>query len=228
VDVRFVVAVILWCAVAAPAGALPSALHPIVRGPNTVGVCGNVVVHANSAIDAALHDDQTIERSIERLRGVDFEASTPLGRDGILDLRRLSGDLADTSAHGTSEVGRLRNYAQRIDEDRQRAELSVFADALASALDRQQKMSADLNRFLVRLTYHEMRQEADPATIIDPNPRPSVGPEGFTPPPHPLERLEDPNEEARATAADFSTRLSDVRRDESHAADLSEAAVGGC
>jgi hypothetical protein len=228
VDVRFVVVAILWSAVAAPAGALPSALHPIGRGPNTVGVCGNVVVHANSAIDATLHDDQTIERSIERLHSLDFASSTPLQHDGVAELRRLSGDLADTSAHGTSEVGRLRNYAQRIEEERQRTELSVFADALASALDRQQKMGADLNRFLVRLTYHEMRQEADPSKVIDPDPRPSVGPEAFTPQAHPAERLDDPNEEARATAADFSTRLADVRRDESHAADLSEAAVGGC
>lgn len=227
-DVRFVVAAILWSAVVTTAGASPSVLHPIGRGPNAVGVCGNVVIHANSAIAATLHDDQTIERSIDRLRAIDFEQSTPLERTGVAELQRLSSDLAETSAHGTGEVGRLRSYAQRIDEDRQRAELSVFADALASALGRQQKMGADLNRFLVELTYRELRQEANPATAVDPEPRPSVGPEEITPAPRPYERFEAPNEEARATASDFTTRLADVLRDESHAADLSEAAVGGC
>jgi alpha-D-ribose 1-methylphosphonate 5-triphosphate synthase subunit PhnG len=227
VDVRFVVAALVVSAAIAPAGATPAALHLIGHGPNAVGICGDVVVHANGAISAALQDDQALERTIERLRATDFEESSVNERSGVADLRRLSGDLTETTARGTGEIQRLRAFAVRQDEDRQRAELTVFADALGSALDRQQKMAADLARFMASISYREIRGDENlapdgtytmPRGQVDPTPTPVAG----------YDRPGSPNSTARATAFDFDARMAEVRRDESHAADLSEAAVGGC
>jgi hypothetical protein len=230
VDAGFVVAALLLAtaANATPGSATRGALHLIGRGPNAVGVCGDVVVHANGAISAALEDDQALARTIERLRSTDFDEPSASERSGVADLRRLSGDLTDTSARGASEIVRLRGYAVRQDEERQRAELTVFADALGSALDRQQKMAADLARFMALIAYREIRGDEPMA------PDGSEGvPSGFSAPtPSPVsagfERSGSPTATARATALDFDGRLADVRRDELRAADLSEAAVGGC
>ena len=224
-DVRFVVVAVALSSSAVP-GPTPGALHLIGRGPNAVGICGNVVVHANAAIAAALQDDQTLERSIDHLRTTDFEDGSVGEHGGIAALRSLNSDLSDTSARGAAEVQRLRGYASREDEDRQRAELSVFADALGSAIDRQQKMAADLGHFLGFMAAREMRGDQDLPSVVN-RPAAELGPRGDAPPAV-SDRTRSPNTEARNTASDLDSRFADVRRDESHAADLSEAAVGGC
>jgi hypothetical protein len=225
VDARFVAAVAAL-ATAVPTGVAPPVLHLVGRGSNGGGVCGNVVVHANAAISAALRDDQTLDRTIDRLRVLDFEESTIAQRNGVAELHNLSGDLAETSSRGASEVQRLRGYALRIDEDRQRTELAVFADALESALDRQHWMGLQLDRFLAELAYREMRERA--LQPPDADAQSGATPLGFDFGPGGYDHREPANTVAHATAADFDRRLADVRRDESHAADLSEAAVGGC
>jgi hypothetical protein len=229
VNVRFVVAT-FWCLTVAPATAFAppaGALHLVGRGPDTAGVCGNVVVHANAAIAAALRDDQTVEHSLDRLRTVDFDESSLPEHNGVSDLRRLSGELAETSARGTSEVQRLRGYATRSDEGRRRAELTVFADALASALDRQSQIGAELDRFVTDVAERDLREGAvvsspapNPAVVPSQQPRygRATGSAGW----------ESVNAEARATVTEIGDYVSDVRRDESHAAELSDAAVGGC
>jgi hypothetical protein len=226
VDAVFVAAVAAALAAASPVGSAPPALHVIVRGANAGGICGNVVVHANAAIAAALHDDQTLERSAGRLRDIDFDERSIAQRNGVAELHRLSGDIADTSARGTSEVQRLRVYAVRIDEDRQRTELTVFADSLQSALEQQQRMGLELDKFLAGLAYRELRDSAALPSEADPDVIPT--PRHLGPGADPGSAGTTASAEAQVTAADFENRLADVRRDESHAADLSEAAVGGC
>jgi len=214
----------MWYTALAPLAAAPNALHPIGRDPNAVGICGDVVVHANAAITDALADDRTLERLIERLRATDFEEASVNERNGLADVRRLSADLSETSARAASEVQRLRGYAARIDEDRQRAELSVFADALGSAIDRQHKMAIDLGPFLSLMAYREIKGDQSlPDAYATPLDMARMA-SGLAAD----ERNGSPNTKARTTASDFDARLADVRHDELHAADLSEAAVGGC
>lgn len=228
-DAGFVVAALLLTTAAnsAPASPAPGVLRLIGHGPNAVGICGDVVVHANGAISAALEDDQALERTVERLRSTDFDEPSASERLGVAELRRLSGDLTDTSARGASEIVRLRGYAVRQDEERQRAELTVFADALGSALDRQQKMAADLAHFMALIAYREMRGDQS----ITPDGSEGMSSGFAVPTPSPASagfERGSPGATARATALDFDDRLADVRRDELRAADLSEAAVGGC
>lgn len=232
-DPRFVAAVVAALGAAGPLGSAQPVLHVIGPHASSAGsICGNVVVHANAAISATLRDDQTLERSIDRLKHVDFEESNVAQRAAVNELRRLSGDLDETSVRGTGEVRRLRDYAERIEEERRRGELTVFADALESALDRQHRMGLDLDRFLAGLTYRAMRDEAakTPRTVVNPDDssEPTAEPYELGPSPGPHDHAETPNTQARFTAIDFDERLTEVRRDESHAADLSEAAVGGC
>ena len=200
-------------------------LHLIGRGANGAGICGNVAVHANAAIAASLHDDQTLERSADRLTDLDFDETNVVQRNGVAELRRLSGDIADTSARGASEVRRLRVYAVKIDDDRQRTELITFADALQSALEQQQKMGLELDKFLAGLVYREMR---DQAALPPDDPDATPSPRPFGPEAGPGTNPTTATAEARATATDFEAKFIDVRRDEANAADLSEAAVGGC
>jgi hypothetical protein len=216
---------------AAPAAALappPAALHLVVRSADSSSICGNVVVHANAAIAAALRDDQTVEHSLDRLRSIDFDEPTFIQHTGVAELRRLSGDIAETSAKGAGEIQRLRGYAARIDEDRRRTELTVFADALEGALDRQGRIGQDLDRFLTDVAHREWRDGGLGTPLPNPDDTPPPGVHISSRIGGGSDRWDSANAEARATASEIDEHLGDVRRDESHAADLSDAAVGGC
>jgi len=236
VIVLLVVATLVAAASPAPT-ATPATLKEIghVRAPG--GVCGNLVVHANSAIAAALRDDAIVTRAIARLRTIDLDNAFSR-RAGLGELTRLAAELGDQAARGDGEVKRLREQADRTSDADHKAELRAFADGLSGALGRQRKIATDLAAFLRYLDYRDLREIPDLSskTGMDPfnankggpTPAPTMPP---TPPPvtgSPYENAGSPNAMVLAAAADFEARTVDVRSDEAKAAEHSEAAVSGC
>jgi len=216
-------------------------LKQIGRTARSGAVCGNLVVHANSAIDAALRDDVLVGRVIVRLRETDFDDNALSKRTGVGELNRLAAELTDEALHGQAEVKRLREAAEHKGGPGLGPELRAFADALGGALARQHKIGMDLSGFLSYLDYRDMREIARPET--SPGQRrgnpgggdpfgsgafPNPGTAPSPPPGTPYANAGTPKRMAAAAAMDFEARSVDVQSDETKAAGHSEAAVSGC
>lgn len=216
-------------------------LKQIGRTARSGAVCGNLVVHANSAIDAALRDDVLVGRVIVRLRETDFDDNALSKRSGVGELNRLAADLTDQALRGEAEIKRLREGAERKGGPGLSPELRAFADALGGALARQHKIGMDLNGFLTYLDYRDMRDIARPES--SPGQRrgtPGSDPFGSTgafgnpgavptpPPGTPYANAGTPKRMAAAAAMDFEARTAEVQNDEAKAEDHGEAAVSGC
>lgn len=220
-----------------PAPAPTPVLKQIGRSAGAAAVCGNLVVHANSAIDAALRDDVLVGRVVTRLHEIDLENNAVSKRAGLSDLNRLVVELSGESLRGESEVKRLREAAERNGASLS-SDLRTFADALAGALGRQHKIGIDLNNFLAYIDYRDMRevsQQPPPpqrrGTGNDPfgtGPFPFTAPTPTAPPGSPYAGAGSPNRMALAAANDFESRVAEIQSDEAKAAGHSEAAVSGC
>lgn len=203
-----------------------------VRAGSTI--CGNLVVHANSAIDAALQADGFVERAIARLRATDFETNNVAKRNGVNELSRLAAETSDQSLHGEAELKRLREAAA-AGGSAQSPDLRTFADALSGAFGRQHRIAVDLSNFLSYLDYRDMRETPSIPTSsgissrrggIDPSQSfPVTAP---TVQPDPYAQAGTPNRKAVAAATDFEARTGEIRGDETTASRHSEAAVSGC
>ena len=193
-------------------------------------VCGNIVVHANSAISSALRNDATLVETVNKLRTVDLESSTLAMQRGIHDLDRLAGELHDDAVHGVGEVKRLREIAEKSTDPTRKAELKAFADSLGGALYRQKKVSMDLSGFVAYLQYRDMSTPDETERKFVTANNSDVNPTAMTPPPNyeGIKRHETLNEMANEAATDFEDRSQDIAVDESKAADHSEGAVSGC
>jgi len=229
----FVLSLTLAAAAETAPTASPALLRVIGHNRIPAGACGNLVVHANGAISAALHNDQVLARAIGRLRSIDFENNALSRRNGLAELTRLAGDLHDQSVRGDDELHRLNDLAERA-TGVQRDEVTAFSTALSGAFAGQRAMASDLAGFINYLDYHEMR---DPPTLDDPTH--STTPEILnratstlaspTPPiSSPYQSSGTPNRMAQTAAGDFETRVNAVRLDEDRAAVHSEPAVSGC
>jgi hypothetical protein len=215
--------------------ASPSPLREIghVRAGSTI--CGNLVVHANSAIDAALQADGFVERAIARLRATDFETNNVGKRNGVNELSKLAAATSDQSLHGEAELKRLREAASAAEGVPQNPDLRTFADALSGAFGRQHRIAVDLSNFLSYLDYRDMRDVPSIPTSsgnssrrggIDPNQSfPVTAP---TMQSDPYAQAGTPNRKAVAAATDFEARAGEIRGDETTASRHSEAAVSGC
>jgi hypothetical protein len=221
--------------VSAPAAApVPSASERPLKEIGHVqssAVCGNIVVHANSAISSALRNDSTLALTVNRLRNLDFVSNNLTLEQGIHELDRLAGELHDDSVHGDGEVKRLRDMADKSTDPTRKAELHAFADALGGALARQKKVAMDLNGLVAYMQYREMatpdETEAKFAaadsndTAFQNAPfRPAFMGGG--------QRAESLNEIAANAADDFTGRMPLIAADEVKASDHAEGAVTGC
>jgi hypothetical protein len=190
--------------------------------------CGNIVVHANSAIFSTLRDDATVSLAINRLRNLDLESSSLKLQQGIHELDTLATQLHDDSTHGVAEVKRLRDLADHTTDPVRKAELAQFADAIGGALYRQKKISLDLSGFVAYLQYHGMAAQDADAT---PEPlAPDFASTSASPAPYyqGLSHQQTPNELASNAATDFAERMQQIGVDEVRASDHAEGAVTGC
>jgi hypothetical protein len=192
--------------------------------------CGNIVVHANSAISSALRNDATMAQTAHRLRVMDLESSGMAMQRGLVELDRLAAQLHDDATHGDGEVKRLRELADKTADPVRKAELRAFADSLGGALYRQKKAAADLSGFIAYLQYRDMRTPSETDAKATDATQHDVLQRMPTAPPYyeGLYRGATPNQMAVSAATDFDSRLLDIAVDEGRAADHSEGAVSGC
>jgi hypothetical protein len=228
VTTALVAALLATSAISTPAPLpTPGALREIGRVRSSAA-CGNIVVHANSAIFSTLRDDATVSLAINRLRNLDLESSSLNLQKGIHELDRLANQLHDDSTRGVGEVKRLRDLADHTTDPARKADLTAFADALGGALYRQKKISLDLSGFVAYLQYHGMAGDSTQAT-----PEPLAG--DFTAVTGSAANYyqgsgkpQTPNELAANAATDFADRMQQIDADEARASDHAEGAVTGC
>jgi hypothetical protein len=238
------VAVSLFIATAAVASADPSPSPSPSPSPGqkkelkVIGrvratVCGNIVVHANSAISSALRNDATLSATVTQLRKADFQSDPLTYHRGITQLDAYATELHDNAVRGVGEVKRLRALAQTSKDPVRKSELKAFADALGGALYRQKKAAADLTGFIAYLQARDMRHtpEIERAIATDHMDPPTVrGAPAMEPSPFQLwtDIHMAPNEMAEQAARDFDQRVQEITLDEGTAADHAEGAVSGC
>jgi hypothetical protein len=220
----------------APA-ASPKQLREIGRVRATV--CGNIVVHANSAISSALRNDTTIGHTVTRLRAVDLENADPLAyHNDITELDNLAAQLHDNAVHGVGEIQRLRELAKESKDPARKAELEKFADSLGGALYKQKQVSIDLTGYVAYLYARDMKHtpEIDMAIATDhmDPPQKVMGGSAQAPMPIPSPFTlwnavhASLKENSQRAASDFEQRAQEISVDESNAANHAEGAVSGC
>jgi hypothetical protein len=202
-------------------------LKPIGEGRTAAGACGNLLVHANAAIAAALRNDAVLERAAGRLRAIDFESNELVRRNALNEFERVAADVHTDGTHGQDELKRLRELSEKSGSKDERGEAGAFEDALQNALDRQTRMAADLSALMGSIEAYQLRSE----TAVSAPRNWSAAQAGFAPPPKtqtPGPYSGTPNEMATEASVDFTSRMNDVAGDEAKAAAHSEAAVSGC
>ncbi len=215
-------------------------------------LCINVVVHANAAIGAALHNDESLTGSVAYLKTVDLESNDLKRTQGIHRLEKESTTLRRDAETGLSEITRLRELAKRTTDPNVKAELTAFADALGGALYRQKKAAVDLQRMIVIIEGHESLRETardikqtnedkfrsrgqlPDATAFDDNKHgPNINTQAVLNLPQPtpagLERIDfHYSAIAKEAAKSLEAMVPEILSDESVAAGHTNAAVSGC
>lgn len=229
--------ILIFVIISGSASPEPDASGPLKEiGHVKASACGAVVVHANSAISAALHDDLVIARTIARMRASNLEDNAISRRQALNDLNRLAADLRQSEMQGVGEVKRLRDMAAKSPDPTQKIELKTFADALGGALNRQSKIAADFNGLLAYLDYQEVVTPGQTdAQQFASNSMEFAGSAARTTALAADQRAgggsfdhANPNQLLQMAASDFQTRMTDVQSDEAKAADHTEGAVSGC
>jgi hypothetical protein len=223
------IAALIATPVVSPDPATPASPLKEIGHVRVSAACGNIVVHANSAISSALRNDATLARTVHRLRTVDLEANEISKTQGVHDLDHLAAQLHDDAMHGDGEVKRLRDLAEKTTDPTRKAELKAFADSLGGALYRQKKAAMDLSGFIAYMQYQEMRTPSETDAKMANEARDFIA-KAPSPPPYyeGLTRHDSPNKLAAEVAQDFEVRMQDIAQDEGRAADHSEGAVSGC
>lgn len=193
--------------------------------------CGNIVVHANSAISSTLRNDATLALTVNRLRNLDLQSSTMDLERGIHELDRYAAELRDDAVHGNGEIKRLRELADKSTDPKRKEDLKAFADALGGALYRQKKVAADLGGLIAYLQYREMATPDEAQAKFAATETNDVVVQVATPSPsyQSINRSSESLNELTTTAADdFAGRMRDIAADEVKASDHAEGAVSGC
>ncbi len=191
--------------------------------------CTTLVVHANSAIDSALRNDNALAVSVNRLKHVDLDANALSRSRGLNELMGISRDMRKRAVEAEGEVNRLREIASTSEDSTRKEELKTFADALGGAVFRQKRAADDLARFVAitegRVAKAEATQDMQTGgdlTDAMMRPRSNATLPPYSPSPLYL------NETAREAAKDFEARIALIVADEAKAADHSIGATSGC
>lgn len=210
--------------------------------------CATIITHANSAISAALSNDQIIGQTITQLRFANLDDGNPITRKKGLDaLGDLAKSLMQAARAGDDEVKRLRKIAAETKDPDEAKALKAFADQLGGALWDQQKVARDLNGFLAYTDFRDMAAfdegekqamkattgVADPFSGELPKEAQHYNGRGQVDNNMPPEFGHDPNEatatqQAKWAAEDFQGRIPLIMRDENLAAGKVDAAIKGC
>jgi hypothetical protein len=125
------------------------------------GACTAIATRANSAISAALRNDQTVVMMVSALRTVDLDSNNRINKiNNLKQLERYAQDVRLSAQQATAQIKQLRDLANESTDPVRKDELKQFADALGGALGRQQKMGRDLQGMLVRIAGRDSAADA--------------------------------------------------------------------
>lgn len=214
----------------------PSPLKEIGR-VQSLSVCSAIVVHANSAIAAALDNDHDLALTINHLRTTDLDVDNPIARrNGMSDLATLAGRIRLAAAAGNAEIKRLRAMEARTADPTRKTELKAFNDALSGAIARQHKAGTDLDAMLSIIDGRRAVEEVNTPELVAQ--RSSIaGPEQLGLAQRDAGVMRNPvaptspsrvNDMLRSAADDFTARSQAILGDEGVAADHSLGATTGC
>jgi hypothetical protein len=186
---------------------------------SALSACDAIVRHANIAIDDVLADDGDLAILVNHLNTSDLKnADNIFKRKKILDdLSELASRIRVTAKQGGDEIHRLRElYAQTTDPTR-KAELKAFAEALGSALYRQERDAEHITRMVAIISGRDetsgIRSDFDPYPI----------------PTDPFDNPQTREQDMIIDAAGLLQKaLELVNGDEATAADHSLGATSGC
>ncbi len=133
------------------AGGLREIGHVYANGP-----CTAIATRANSAISAALRNDQTVSIIVATLRTVDLDSSNRITKiRGLRELEQYATDLRMSAEHAKAQVKQLRGLADESTDPVRKAELTQFADALGGAIERQRHIGGEMQGMLARIAGRE-------------------------------------------------------------------------
>jgi hypothetical protein len=208
---------------AAPAAKEQTPLKEIGRVTSSA-MCTNIVVRANSAISAALRNDQTVSIAVSTLRRVDLDTTNVIQKQKSMnEIGRLADDLRMSAGNADAQIKKLRQMSEQATDPERKAELKEFADALGGALARQKRIGADLQKMLVIMDGREAREEAHRDIAY-------ANPGGLQPwTTHDADfDTKHYNQMARSAAKELEDRTLSIAADESKAAQHVVGAVNGC
>ncbi len=206
----------------------------------TTALCSAFRDHANNAIVDLTDDDAALTRAIGALRTADFRETNLAKRfSGEQTLNALELQLGDSAHGGLKDVDALRALAAHAQDSAQKRELLAFADALAGALGRQQKIASDVGVFLNRLTLADsMREDRESELGVAASTVPSLddllpSSDGVTSALRSIYGSSAPSYTAAADAGpavadEFARRVPLIQADEQAAAVHIPGAIAGC
>jgi hypothetical protein len=206
-------------------GPLKETLKEIGR-VTTNAMCTGIVMRANSAISAALRNDQTLTLAVATLRHVDLDTHNEIDKQrGMREIDKVAAELRISAGNADGQIKKLREMSQQATDPVRKAELKAFADALGGALFKQNQIGNDLQRMVVIMDGRDARAQAhaDMMTIL---PQHSVL----------WQNAENKgvfdthnyNQLASDAAKDVESRTLAISADESKAANHIVGAVNGC
>jgi hypothetical protein len=186
---------------------------------SALSACDAIVVHANSAIDDALADDSDLAILVNHLSTSDLkDADNIFKRKKILDdLSTLASRIRVTAKQGGDQIHYLRQLSAQSTDPTRKVELKAFAEALGSALYRQERDAEHITRMVAIIDGRE--QTSGIRSDFDPYPIPT----------DPFDNPQTRDQDIITDAAGILEKaLQLVNGDEGTAADHSLGATSGC
>jgi hypothetical protein len=206
-------------------GPLKETLKEIGR-VTTNAMCTGIVMRANSAISAALRNDQTLTLAVATLRHVDLDTSNEIDKQrGMREIDKIAAELRKSAGDADGQVKKLREMSAQATDPVRKAELKSFADALGGALFKQNQIGNDLQRMVVIMDGRDARAQAhaDMTGIMPQHSRlwQNADSKGVF-------DTHNYNQLASDAAKDVESRTLAISADESKAANHIVGAVNGC
>jgi hypothetical protein len=196
----------------------------------TTPFCKKMIETAVDAVDLTLNNDVKIGQIAGVMRTADFDANQLVKHRSVEELRRRFASLRAAAVQGERALKQFKADAKAATDPAQRAALEQFADALAGALHRQQKLADNIGGYIAMLDASEPISEYDEAEMnlqhdlnvsntryqnSDPLKQQTPAPETLT-------------HSARRAADELDLRLEPINKDEDDAANRIDPAFKRC
>ena len=131
----------------------------------TTPFCKKMIETAVDAVDVTLTNDVKIEQIAGVMRTSDFDSNPLVKHKSTEELRKRFASLRATAVMGERALKEFKAEAKAATDPEQRVALEKFADALAGALYRQQKLADNIGGYIAMLDSSEPINEYDAAEM---------------------------------------------------------------